>query len=93
MKTILIAASVGAIPYNRVVVAALGYRTGDVPMPLDGFGYIAPQRTRRDRASANSLCKWCSSHRSLRVPSPGMREMKAARVQMAARVSSLDSVP
>src|SRR5262249_38624160 len=38
----------GGIPYNRVAVVALGYRRADVPIPLDGFGYIAPQRTRRD---------------------------------------------
>lgn len=42
-----LAGSIAAIPYSRLVVAALGYRRCDVPVPLDGFGFIAPQRTRR----------------------------------------------
>jgi oxygen-dependent protoporphyrinogen oxidase len=46
-----------AIPYNRVAVVALGYRRGDVPGSLDGFGFIAPQRTRRDILGV----QWCSS--------------------------------
>src|SRR5262249_8850460 len=33
-----LAEQVGAIPYNRVVVVALGYRREDVPHRLDGFG-------------------------------------------------------
>src|SRR5207248_9393644 len=48
---------VGGIAYNRVAVVALGYRRADVPAPLDGFGYIAPQRTRRDVLGV----QWCSS--------------------------------
>jgi protoporphyrinogen/coproporphyrinogen III oxidase len=45
------------IAYNRVAVVALGYRRQDVPMSLDGFGYIAPQHTRRDLLGV----QWCSS--------------------------------
>jgi oxygen-dependent protoporphyrinogen oxidase len=45
------------IAYNRVAVVALAYRRADVPDPLDGFGYIAPQRTRRDLLGV----QWCSS--------------------------------
>jgi oxygen-dependent protoporphyrinogen oxidase len=45
------------IAYNRVAVVALGFRRGDVPGALDGFGYIAPQRTRRDVLGV----QWCSS--------------------------------
>ncbi|HYV38433.1 MAG TPA: protoporphyrinogen oxidase [Gemmataceae bacterium] len=48
---------IAAIPYNRVAVVALGYRRADVPMSVDGFGYIAPQRTRRDLLGV----QWCSS--------------------------------
>jgi len=45
------------IAYNRVAVVALGYRVTDIPGALDGFGYIAPQRTRRDVLGV----QWCSS--------------------------------
>jgi oxygen-dependent protoporphyrinogen oxidase len=47
---------VGAIAYNRVTVVGLGYRRDDVPGRLDGFGYIAPQRERRDVLGV----QWCS---------------------------------
>ena len=40
-----LAVEIGMIPYNRVVVVALGYRQADVPTPMDGFGFIAPQKT------------------------------------------------
>src|SRR5207248_733689 len=53
------------IAYNRVVVVALGYRSAEVPMRLDGFGFIAPQRTRRDLLGA----QWCSSIFPERAPS------------------------
>jgi oxygen-dependent protoporphyrinogen oxidase len=56
---------VGGIAYNRVAVVALGYRQADVPMSLDGFGYIAPQRTRRDLLGV----QWCSSVYPDRAPS------------------------
>jgi protoporphyrinogen/coproporphyrinogen III oxidase len=56
---------VGGIAYNRVAVVALGYRRGDVPGSLDGFGYIAPQRTRRDVLGV----QWCSSIFPDRAPS------------------------
>jgi oxygen-dependent protoporphyrinogen oxidase len=52
-----LAEQVGAIAYNRVAVVALGYRAADVPTSLDGFGYLAPQRTRRDLLGV----QWCSS--------------------------------
>ncbi|MBV9124686.1 MAG: protoporphyrinogen oxidase, partial [Planctomycetes bacterium] len=50
--------------YNRVAVVALGYRAADVPTALDGFGYIAPQRTRRDVLGV----QWCSSIFPERAP-------------------------
>lgn len=52
-----LADAIGAIPYNRVAVVGLGYRQGDVPMSLDGFGFIVPQHTRRDLLGV----QWCSS--------------------------------
>jgi protoporphyrinogen/coproporphyrinogen III oxidase len=54
----------GAIAYNRVAVIALGYRQADVPVALDGFGYIVPQRTRRDLLGV----QWCSSIFPERAP-------------------------
>jgi len=52
-----LADKITGIPYNRVAVVALGYRQGDIPLSLAGFGYIAPQRTRRDLLGV----QWCSS--------------------------------
>jgi oxygen-dependent protoporphyrinogen oxidase len=60
------------IPYNRVAVVALGYRREDVPAALNGFGYIAPQRTRRDVLGV----QWCSSIFPERAP-PGMCLLRA----------------
>lgn len=48
---------IGQIPYSPAVVVALGYRRQDVPGDLNGFGYIAPQRLRRDVLGV----QWCSS--------------------------------
>ncbi len=44
------------IPHNRIAVVALGYRQTDAHSP-DGFGFIAPQNTRRDMLGV----QWCSS--------------------------------
>lgn len=55
---------VGEITYNRVAVVALGYRQPDVPIPIDGFGYIVPQRLRRDLLGV----QWCSSTYPGRAP-------------------------
>lgn len=60
-----LAERVGGIAYNRVAVVALGYRQADVPTSLDGFGYIAPQRLRRDLLGV----QWCSSIFPGRAPS------------------------
>jgi oxygen-dependent protoporphyrinogen oxidase len=48
---------ISGIPYNRLAVVALGYRRDHVPGDLNGFGYIAPQRTRRDLLGV----QWCTS--------------------------------
>jgi oxygen-dependent protoporphyrinogen oxidase len=55
---------IGEIPYNRVAVVGLGYRQSDILCPLDGFGFIAPQRTRRDLLGV----QWCSSIYPDRAP-------------------------
>ena len=52
-----LANEVAGITYNRIAVVALGYRQADCPGSLDGFGYIAPQNTRRDVLGV----QWCSS--------------------------------
>ncbi len=59
-----LAAPIAAIPYNRVVVAALGFHRHEVPGSVDGFGFIAPQRTRRDLLGV----QWCSSIFPQRAP-------------------------
>jgi oxygen-dependent protoporphyrinogen oxidase len=61
-----LANEVAAIPYNRIAVVALGYRQQDCPGSQDGFGYIAPQNTRRDVLGV----QWCSSIFPDRAP-PG----------------------
>ncbi|HEY7326362.1 MAG TPA: protoporphyrinogen oxidase [Gemmataceae bacterium] len=67
-----LAEAIDAIPYNRVAVVALGYRVADVPRGLDGFGYLAPQRLRRDVLGA----QWCSSIFPQRAP-PGLVLLRA----------------
>jgi oxygen-dependent protoporphyrinogen oxidase len=52
-----LAREIDAIPYNRIAVVALGYRRSDCPRAPDGFGYIAPQNTRRDVLGV----QWCSA--------------------------------
>jgi len=52
-----------SIPYSRVAVVALGFRGSEVPA-VDGFGYIAPQNTRRDLLGV----QWCSSIFPERAP-------------------------
>jgi oxygen-dependent protoporphyrinogen oxidase len=59
-----LAARIAGIPYNRVAVVGLGYRRADVPGSLDGFGFIAPQHTRRDVLGV----QWCSSIYPGRAP-------------------------
>jgi protoporphyrinogen/coproporphyrinogen III oxidase len=61
-----------SIQYNKVAVVALGYRQADVPMNLNGFGYIAPQSGRRDTLGV----LWCSSVFAERAPT-GMVLLRA----------------
>ena len=61
-----LAGEIGTIRYNAISVVALGYREADAPVRPDGFGYIAPQNTRRDVLGV----QWCSSTFPDRAP-PG----------------------
>ena len=54
------------IGYTPIAVVVVGYKRDDVPGDLDGFGYIAPGRTRRDALGV----QWCSSIFPDRAP-PG----------------------
>ncbi|HEY7157437.1 MAG TPA: protoporphyrinogen oxidase [Gemmataceae bacterium] len=67
-----LATAIDGIPYNRVAVIALGYRAADVSASLDGFGYLSPQRQRRDVLGV----QWCSSIFPERAP-PGMVLLRA----------------
>jgi oxygen-dependent protoporphyrinogen oxidase len=58
-----LANEMAGIAYNRIAVVALGYRAGEANAP-DGFGYIAPQRTRRDVLGV----QWCSAIYPGRAP-------------------------
>jgi oxygen-dependent protoporphyrinogen oxidase len=62
-----LAEEMAGVPYNRIAVVALGYRREDVGRPPTGFGFIAPQNTRRDVLGV----QWCSSIFPDRAP-PGM---------------------
>jgi len=42
-----VAAALEQIPYSPVAVAATGYRSDTVAHPLDGFGFLVPERERR----------------------------------------------
>jgi oxygen-dependent protoporphyrinogen oxidase len=55
---------IAAIPYNRIAVVALGYRRADVPLSLDGFGYLTPRGSQRDVLGV----QWCSSTYPGRAP-------------------------
>ena len=59
-----LAEEMAAIPYNRIAVVGLGYRQQDVTVPVDGFGFIAPQSQRRNLLGV----QWCSSIYPHRAP-------------------------
>jgi len=67
-----LAKRIDSIAYNRLAVVALGYRKTDVPDALNGFGFIAPQRTQRDILGV----QWCSSIFPRRAPA-GMVLLRA----------------
>ncbi len=59
-----LAAALGRIPYVSTATVTLAYRLGDVPRPLDGYGYVIPRREGR-RALA---CTWTSTKFPHRAP-------------------------
>jgi oxygen-dependent protoporphyrinogen oxidase len=61
-----LATEVGRIAYAGIVVVAVGFRAEFVEHVPDGFGYIAPQTTRRDLLGV----QWCSAIFPERAP-PG----------------------
>jgi oxygen-dependent protoporphyrinogen oxidase len=52
-----LAERIGSVAYAPILVVALGYRSADVHRPLNGFGYLTPQRLKRDVLGV----QWCSS--------------------------------
>jgi oxygen-dependent protoporphyrinogen oxidase len=60
------------IPYSPAVVVALGYKINFLPEDLKAFGYITPQRTRRDVLGV----QYCSSIFPDRAP-PGSLLLRA----------------
>lgn len=58
-----LSALVGSIAHVPIAVVALGFRSESVPLN-DGFGFIAPQRLRRDVLGV----QWCSSIYPERAP-------------------------
>ncbi len=63
----LLATELASVKYTPVNVVLLGYLTKDAPVAPDGFGYIAPQHTRRDVLGV----QWCSAIFPGRAP-PGL---------------------
>ncbi len=55
---------IAAIPYAKIAVVVVGYRQSDVPINPDGFGFIAPQATKRNLLGV----QWCSSIFPERAP-------------------------
>ncbi len=53
-----------SIPYASTATVTLAYRQGDLPRPLDGYGYVIPRREGR-RALA---CTWTSTKFPHRAP-------------------------
>jgi protoporphyrinogen/coproporphyrinogen III oxidase len=60
----VLSAEIGTIRSSPIAVVALGYREEHAPFRPDGFGYIAPQNTRRDVLGV----QWCSSIYPNRAP-------------------------
>jgi len=52
------------IPYASPATISLAYRQGDIPRPLDGYGYIIPRREGRKALA----CTWTSTKFPHRAP-------------------------
>jgi oxygen-dependent protoporphyrinogen oxidase len=59
-----LASVLGSIPYAPTATVTLAYRQGDLPRPLDGYGYVIPRCEGR-RALA---CTWTSTKFPHRAP-------------------------
>jgi oxygen-dependent protoporphyrinogen oxidase len=59
-----LASTLQRIPYTSTATVSLAYRNGDLPRPLDGYGYVIPRREGR-RALA---CTWTSTKFPHRAP-------------------------
>ena len=53
-----------SIPHSGSSIWTFGYRTGDVPRPLDAFGFLVPKRER----NAIMACTWVATKWQGRVP-------------------------
>lgn len=53
-----------AIPYNPAMTVTLGYAKRDLQHPLNGFGFLVPQRERR----ALLACTWVNNKFDFRAP-------------------------
>jgi protoporphyrinogen/coproporphyrinogen III oxidase len=59
-----LAGALAAIPHASTATISLGFRSSDVPSPLDGYGYIVPRR----EGTPVLACTWVSSKYPHRVP-------------------------
>ncbi len=57
-------ALLGAIPYGSAATATFAFRRGDIPHPMDGFGFVVPDIERR----AILACTWASVKYEGRAP-------------------------
>src|SRR5207245_10680225 len=62
-----LATLLGEIPYASSATVTLGYRRGDVPNPLDGFGFVVPRTERR------AVLAWPCPSLTYQGESPGGR--------------------
>jgi oxygen-dependent protoporphyrinogen oxidase len=54
----------GSIPHSGSAICTFGYRTEDVPRPLDAFGFLVPKRER----NTIMACTWVATKWQGRVP-------------------------
>ncbi len=54
----------GSIPHSGSAIWTFGYRIGDIPRPLDAFGFLVPKRER----GAIMACTWVGTKWKGRVP-------------------------
>ncbi len=59
-----LAETLDSIPYNNIAVIVMGFRSGDVPTSLEGFGYLTPSSENRSILGV----QWCSSIFKGRAP-------------------------